>query len=390
MTLASVILVALPVISSVTSTECPSEPDDIIGNYTGLQGGGTYATVTKKDEVYTWTDKHERSCMLYYSGNSVSGDIYYRIGNYCNLFDLGYIKLINNYTIKLVFSRWSVEFTKISDNLGTESPEAKSTTAEPNSNMRCKTAIRHCGRKKRSEVQGTDYIMGGHEAEKHEFPFMAKLSMCFRNDGCYACGGSIISAGWILTAAHCVTTTKSTSTVLAQSGSVLVGAHNLWAYEANKIKIPVDVNDIIVHASYERSAMLNDIALVKLPQPIEFNEYIQSICLPQKGNTLSSGDITTAMGWGRTESGRTSSVLLEVHGLKVTDCPKDDESYVCIYKSRGKGTGKGDSGGVLAKKFGSYGYIQYGVTSHGISGGYDAFANTEYYYDWIIKHTSKC
>ena len=33
--------------------ECPSEPDDIIGNYTGLQGGGTYATVTKKENIGT-------------------------------------------------------------------------------------------------------------------------------------------------------------------------------------------------------------------------------------------------------------------------------------------------------------------------------------------------
>jgi len=34
--------------------------------------------------------------------------------------------------------------------------------------------------------------------------------------------------------------------------------------------------------------------------------------------------------------------------------------------------------------------IKYGVTSHGTGWGRDAFANTEYYYDWIIKHTSKC
>jgi Trypsin len=57
-----------------------------------------------------------------------------------------------------------------------------------------------CGLSNRSSQ---DRIVGGTEAQPHEFPWQAWLILTSVN-GQYACGGSLISSQWILTAAHCV------------------------------------------------------------------------------------------------------------------------------------------------------------------------------------------
>ena len=46
----------------------------------------------------------------------------------------------------------------------------------------------------------TDRIVGGVEAKKNSWPWIARLSI----DGRYGCGGTIIDEKTILTAGHCV------------------------------------------------------------------------------------------------------------------------------------------------------------------------------------------
>lgn len=46
----------------------------------------------------------------------------------------------------------------------------------------------------------TNRIVGGNEAVPGQFPYQISL----RKDDAHICGGSIITADWILTAAHCV------------------------------------------------------------------------------------------------------------------------------------------------------------------------------------------
>ncbi len=57
-----------------------------------------------------------------------------------------------------------------------------------------------CGLSNRSSQ---DRIVGGTEAQPHEFPWQAWLLLTSGNSQ-FACGGSLISNQWILTAAHCV------------------------------------------------------------------------------------------------------------------------------------------------------------------------------------------
>lgn len=49
--------------------------------------------------------------------------------------------------------------------------------------------------------QRSSRIVGGHFAEKNQFPYLVAVLF---NDR-LRCGGNIIADNWILTAAHCVT-----------------------------------------------------------------------------------------------------------------------------------------------------------------------------------------
>lgn len=46
----------------------------------------------------------------------------------------------------------------------------------------------------------TNRIVGGSDATPGQFPYQVSLRM----DDAHICGGSIIAADWVLTAAHCV------------------------------------------------------------------------------------------------------------------------------------------------------------------------------------------
>jgi secreted trypsin-like serine protease len=61
-----------------------------------------------------------------------------------------------------------------------------------------------CGK----SITNIEYIIGGSEAKKNEFPWQVSLRVGIPlGDGRMGgalCGGSLISATWVVTAAHCL------------------------------------------------------------------------------------------------------------------------------------------------------------------------------------------
>lgn len=112
------------------------------------------------------------------------------------------------------------------------------------------------------------------------------------------CGATVISDRWLVTAAHCLEG--------AAQLVVRAGCHNY--NRCARIEI---ASRWIIHPSYNRATINNDIGLVQLRRPLRFGFRIQPACLP--GASLPVNTRVIVAGWGRTSNnGQGSSSLKEV------------------------------------------------------------------------------
>lgn len=113
-------------------------------------------------------------------------------------------------------------------------------------------------------------IIGGDETDPGEFPWTVSVKL----NGQPICGGSLIERSWILTAAHCVVGYNP------KNLTVRLGAYRIKdSSETQTVDLPVSM--FIVHRDYSMPRPFsNDIALLKMSEPVEFTDFILPICLP--------------------------------------------------------------------------------------------------------------
>ncbi|XP_030043985.1 serine protease 55 [Microcaecilia unicolor] len=206
-------------------------------------------------------------------------------------------------------------------------------------------------------------IIGGTDAVPGEWPWIVSLQ--FMNN--HFCGGSILSAWWILSAGHCFDSLK----FYYKRFKVEVGVTVL--HKAKDVK---EVKRLIIHSMYNKSTFDNDIALLLLSSSIFLDSFITPICLPPPV-TFNNRDWKTCyvIGWGSTVAGelRTSFVLqkLQVELIDWNLCRKWlwtlTENMLCAgYEEGGRGSCKGDSGGSLVcKGWNSNIWVEVGIVSWG-------------------------
>ena len=168
-----------------------------------------------------------------------------------------------------------------------------------------------------------DRVFGGNEAEPGEWPFQVALlssSMLDESAGSQAnaqfCGGSLIAAQWVLTAAHCVT--DGGMTVSPNSMVVLTGATSLD--EGQRYQTA----EVIRHAGYDESTLDNDIALIKLAKPADAPTVK---LIEARGNDDGKVRVT---GWGRMQDGNFPMSLMEAE-LDLEPISACNEGIRAIY-----------------------------------------------------------
>jgi secreted trypsin-like serine protease len=227
-------------------------------------------------------------------------------------------------------------------------------------------------------------IVGGERTTIEEHPWQVALNIT-QSDGVYLCGGSIIAFKWVVTAAHCFTTTNQGRDAKVKAGATNYRTEGVWT----------EVEKIVIHQTYNANTHENDIALLKLKSPPSG----KIVPMADAGSTLSVGEPLEVAGWGATsEGGDIAGGLLKalVPYVDPATC-NAPESYggavhtgmMCAgHREGGIDSCQGDSGGPLVW-YTSNGPVLVGVVSFGWGCArklkYGVYTRVSAYRDWIAQ-----
>lgn len=175
------------------------------------------------------------------------------------------------------------------------------------------------------------------------------------------CGGTLISRYYVLTAAHCVTAEQPSDIEL------VAGMHRRSSFDEMNTRQSRIVRSIHLHPNFDKKELTDDIALLRVDLPFEFNTYVQPACLsnidPQPN------DLVTILGWGA-ESLETAIVdtLKQASTTVIGGCqsywgPTVSNKQICIAnRQTGDSSCRGDSGGPLLMQLNGQ-YVVSGISS---------------------------
>ncbi|KAI3361146.1 hypothetical protein L3Q82_013345 [Scortum barcoo] len=235
-------------------------------------------------------------------------------------------------------------------------------------------------------------IIGGSQAPDKTIPWQVLLSV----DGNRA-GGMVIADRWIMTAAQIL----QQKGILASNDSVRIymGLTNV----KTQAHSPVYAASFHVHPEYHNADYLNynnDIALIKLHDPITFDSSVMPICLPAEGATYVTGMMGLVSGFGvvQVDNKRFLTTELNYVQLPVVEQETCSNSITAVKMSRddvpnltnnmfcagvpegGKDSCQGDSGGPFALwdggQFWAAGIVSWGVDC-GQQGSYGIYTRVD-------------
>ncbi|OQV11796.1 putative Serine proteinase stubble [Hypsibius exemplaris] len=245
-----------------------------------------------------------------------------------------------------------------------------------------------CGRKGGNPLARTfDVTNPRGDAEFGEYPWMAAI---LKSDLNYVCGGALIEARLVLTAAHCVAKVRGEDLIV-----------RLGEFDVSETTEPpyqdIHVKKVIIHGDYHSGTLRNDIALLVLDQPAVMNSYIRPVCLPPAIDFTAM--TCTVSGWGKNSpNGQFSTVLKEVDVpvIERTQCQSMlrnaqelgpifnlHDSFLCAGQA-GKDACAGDGGSPLICKVDGAWRLA-GLVSWGIGCGQfpGAYVNVAKFLPWI-------
>ncbi|XP_037293540.1 collagenase-like [Manduca sexta] len=241
----------------------------------------------------------------------------------------------------------------------------------------------------KAELAGGFRIVGGSASNLGQFPYQVSLVIHLPAHKA-VCGDSLLNNRRLLTATHCWWDGINQ----ASRFLVVLGSNRLFSGG-----VRLETRDIVMHGSWNPNLVRNDIAMIRLPSNVGFNNNINVIALPS-GSQLNlnfAGERSIASGSGRTRDdvnidGSLNHVTLDVITNNV--CSRTfrliQSSNICTSDANGRSTRHGASGGPLAATRNNRPLL-IGVTSFGYRDGCQrghpaAFTRVTYYDAWIRRN----
>jgi len=158
-------------------------------------------------------------------------------------------------------------------------------------------------------LNGIDVTIEGfqdRQAQLGEFPWMVAVLDQGTN---YVGGGSLVHSKIVLTAAHKVHDIKSGTSLVARIGD--------WDLSTTNEPIPnqnINVARVLFHPEWDRSTLVNDVALLILQKDATLGPTVRPICMPSKFDKF-DGSNCIVTGWGKDvfgAEGRFQQIMKEV------------------------------------------------------------------------------
>lgn len=261
----------------------------------------------------------------------------------------------------------------------------------------------------------TNFIIDGTPVRQGDYPWQVSIGFLGASWGdtrFHHCGGAIIGANWVLTAAHCLVGEQG----VAAPRDLIVRYGNVDLLDAQTVA----VDRVLPHPSYSHGKLgQSDIGLLRLARPIPDHTGRKLWFAREDGRLglLEPGVCARASGWGATgfQRGtfrRSFPQILQETTLPIVDiraCQQayagavaiDPKQHICAGFARGgTATCSGDSGGALVVRFGPARWQLLGVVSFGkrsdtdprvcaLENGYPVFTRVAGFHDWIIDTVQK-
>lgn len=116
-------------------------------------------------------------------------------------------------------------------------------------------------------------------------PWHAAIYRSAGIDLSYICGASLISLGHVVTAAHCVARQRSIRPIDHETLQIYLGKYNLRIWNDEGIQ-QRSVDQIYIHPEFNYTSFLNDVAVLKFREPVEYTSYVRPVCLWRESSDL--------------------------------------------------------------------------------------------------------
>uniref|UniRef100_A0A182X6T8 Peptidase S1 domain-containing protein n=1 Tax=Anopheles quadriannulatus TaxID=34691 RepID=A0A182X6T8_ANOQN len=245
-------------------------------------------------------------------------------------------------------------------------------------------------------------------AEYGEFPWMVALFQLPEQR--YCCNGALIDPKAILTTAHCVTNCGG------RAANIMVRFGEWNMSSTHEMAIPredIAVKSVHQHPRYSPSALLNNIAVLELGQPVQYQATIQPVCLPSDNQLLRAMENMIATGWGRVmeENAPPTQILkrLDLQRMEPSICREAlrrvrrpypfvlDSSFVCSTTNHGdqERPCDGDAGAPVVvelpgttNRYYLHGLVSWGYGCHQKQIPYTVLTKVVHFREWIDRIVS--